>query len=337
MAKKKNIIFHYCSVEAFHSIITSKSFWLFSLSSSNDLKEMTEAKKVIYKILSEEKYKNINKPDIHKHEFYSLSCTSKKDNAFHFCKYADNERGVCLGIDTAIFKKYFNRNLPLDWHDDYLSFEEVIYDDKQGETAIRNNLEQRLLNIEQPRKEKNKLRKALWNEIPEQLKNELKEQIPTDMLFHFEPILKTINYKDESEVRLLFNRNQFQLRKEKYKGNFNANNPIIKKFRDAPSRRNFENAKVNGKGVEALFAYAYDILIKSAEKMKFNDLPKFRVVSGVIRKHIELNMEYIWDKQPIKKVILGPNCKTDIKEINEFLKANKILCEAEKSSIMNRK
>ena len=56
--KKQNIIYHYCSLEAFYSIITIKSFWLFSLSSSSNLKEIKEAKRILDEVLSEEKYKS---------------------------------------------------------------------------------------------------------------------------------------------------------------------------------------------------------------------------------------------------------------------------------------
>jgi len=75
---------------------------------------MNEAKKILNKILCEEKYKSINKPDKSEYgEFYSLSCTSKRDSTLHFCKYADNDKGVCFGIDTEVFKKYLNLKLNL--------------------------------------------------------------------------------------------------------------------------------------------------------------------------------------------------------------------------------
>jgi len=68
-----------------------------------------------------------------------------------------------------------------------------------------------------------------------------------------------------------------------------------------------------------------------------NNPPRFIFKSGVKREYIELKMNAIWKKQPIKEVILGPNCKIDIKEFNEFLELNKILCKVEPSKIKNRK
>jgi len=334
--QNENIVYHYCSLEAFYSIIKEKSFWLFSLDSSNDLKEMTEAAKIINKVLKEKNYKNMNKPNVITHEFYSLSCTKKKDNALHFCKYADNENGVCLGIDTIVFEKYLEETLSLDLYRDYLSFQDVIYMDGQEKMEIRNYLDNKLHSIEHPEKMENKILKTLWSGASEQQKKEFRERIPTNALSHFKPRLKIKNYKDESEVRILFDRNQFQSNKNMLKNNFDANDPIIKKYLKNPSDEAFDNASAQ-KGIEILFAYLYETLFESAAQLTMSSLPKFRVMSGVIRKYMELNMRIIWNKQPIKKVILGPNCKTNIKELNEFLKSNDVLCKAVKSKIKNRK
>jgi len=298
--KKQNIIYHYCSLEAFYSIITNKSFWLFSLSSSYDLKELTEAETIIDKILTEEKYKSIEKPD----EFYSLSCTSRRDSASHFNKYADNDKGVCFGIDINAFKKYFKNTSLMHPYFGYLFFPEVIYDDNQKEKEIKRYLEERLSYIEQPDKvDAKEFHEILIAASPKQYKDALKKLTYTNTLSRFKPKLKIENYKDESETRILFCRSQFQL----YKNLFKAN------------------------------PYLYDAQVKPAEKLNLDKEPKFKVVSGVIRKYIELNMKLIWNERPIKEVILGPNCKTEIKEFNEFLKLYDVGCESENSKIKTRK
>ena len=134
----ENIIYHYCSLEAFYSIITSKSFWLFSLDSSNDLDETTKAKEIIDNVLKEEKYKSIPIRDNSKQEeFYALSCTRKRDSALHFNKYADNDKGVCLGIDTNVFKKYLNSTERLNPYFGYFYFLEVIYKNNKKEKEIK--------------------------------------------------------------------------------------------------------------------------------------------------------------------------------------------------------
>jgi len=298
--KKQNIIYHYCSLEAFYSIITNKSFWLFSLSSSYDLKELTEAETIIDKILTEEKYKSIEKPD----EFYSLSCTSRRDSASHFNKYADNDKGVCFGIDINAFKKYFKNTSLMHPYFGYLFFPEVIYDDNQKEKEIKRYLEERLSYIEQPDKvDAKEFHEILIAASPKQYKDALKKLTYTNTLSRFKPKLKIENYKDESETRILFCRSQFQL----YKKFFKANPDL------------------------------YNAHVKPAEELNLNEEPEFKVRSGVMRKYIELGLEAIWDKQPIKEVILGPNCKANIDEFNEFLELNKVLCKAIPSYMEIRK
>jgi hypothetical protein len=311
--KKENIIYHYCGLEAFHSIITTKSFWLFSLNSSSDLKEMNEATRILNKVLNEEKYKSINKfNNSRQDEFYSLSCTSKRDSALHFNKYADNDKGVCFGIDTEVFRKYLKNTSLMDLYFGYFFFPKVIYDDNQKEREIKKYLEERLRYIEQPEKTNAKeLFEMLIDDVySDKNKDILRKLTYTTVLSRFKPKLKIINYKDESETRMLFCRSQFQLYKNTFKDESGTNN----------SSNNFYNA-----------------MVKPATSLNIDGSPKFKVISGVIRKYMELEMEKIWDKQPIKEVVLGPNCKTKIEECNEFLGANKVSCNAVESEIKNRK
>jgi hypothetical protein len=304
---KKHIIYHYCSLEAFHSIITTKSFRLFSLSSSNDRKELTEAKRILDNVLRQKKYKSINKfhsskPD----EFYSLSCTSKRDSALLFNKYADNDKGVCLGIDIEVFEKYLKNTSLMDLYLGYFFFPEVIYGDNQKKNEIEKYLDEKLRYIEQPEKvDAKELYELLVDGSSEQDKEILLRKFvyPT-ALSRFKPKLKIINYEDEAEARMLFCRSQFQLYKNHLK------NPLNR---------------------------AYNALIKRAENLKMNNPPKFIFKSGVKREYIELKMNAIWKKQPITEVILGPSCKIDIKEIKEFLDLNKVLCKVVNSKIKNRR
>jgi len=310
--KEQHIIYHYCSLEAFYSIITTQSFWLFSLNSSSDLKEMDEATRILNKVLKEDnKYKSINESNSLGHnEFYSLSCTSKRDSALHFNKYGDNDKGVCFGINTDVFKKCLKNASQMDFFG-YFFFPKVIYDDKQKEKEIKKYLDEKLRYIEQPEKIKAKdLLEILIDISSGENKDFLRKLIYTTALSHFKPKLKIINYKDEAETRMLFCRNQFQ---------------SYKKLLENKSSTN------NSTGV------FYDTIVKPAKSLNIDGLPKFKIVSGVIRKYMELKMEKIWVEQPIKEVILGPNCKTKREECEEFLKANEVLCKVVKSKIKNRK
>jgi hypothetical protein len=254
--KKDHLVYHYCSLEAFYSIIATKSFWLFSLDSSNDLEEMTGAEKVIDNVLKEEKYKNMNKPKELTYEFYSFCCTRKKDNTSHFNEYADGGKGVCLGIDTTVFEKYLKETLPLNLYGDYLSFQDVIYMDGQEETKVKKYLNNRLICIEELEKE---FLKRHWDNILVQQK--FTEQIPTDVLSHFKPILKIKNFEDETEVRILFDKNGFQSYKEMLKSNFDENDPIIKKILENPSYEALKDYGTKEKNLEYISLYLYNRLV----------------------------------------------------------------------------
>jgi len=309
--KNKNIIYHYCSLEAFYSIITTKSFWLFSLDSSNDLEETTGAENIIDKVLEEEKYRSIKKPDNpRQEEFYALSCTYKRDSALHFNKYADNDKGVCLGIDTDVFNKYLKTTSQVNLFFSYFYFLEVIYDDNKKEKEIKKYLDERLRYINSERTKSKDLFEAFAKISSEENKNILREVAYTTAISCFKPKLKIENYIDEAETRMLFCRSQFQLYKKLFEYKLGTD-------------RSLDNF--------------YKALVKPAENLNLDSPPEFKVMSGVIRKYMELKMDKIWYKQPIKEVILGPNCKTNIDECKEFLEAKGISCKVDESKIKNRK
>ena len=195
--------------------------------------------------------------------------------------------------------------LQTDSYFNYFPFSKVIYNDKQKEKEIRKYLDDRLRFIEQPEKANAKefLEKLISRLPPERRKDAFRELAYITTLLRFEPKLKIINYRNEFEIRMLFGRIQFQSYKDFFKGRLDG---IYKE-------------------------------LERAKSLNIDSSPEFRVMSGVIRKYIELKMEAIWDKQPIKEVILGPNCKTDAKEFNEFLELYKVSCKVEPSKINNRK
>jgi hypothetical protein len=324
--KTPKIIYHYCSLEAFYSIITNKSFRLFSLSSSKDLKEMSEAKRMLRKIMKEEKYKSFNKLYTNESdEFYYLSCTDKKDSALHFSKYADNDKGVCIGIDTEVFQKYLLKFLPTNSYFSYFSFLEIFYDDEQKEKEIKTYLDGRLLFINQPKKVNAKeFFELIMSSKKERHKPTLRWLAYTTALSRFEPKMKIANYKDESEVRMLFCRDQFNYYKSFFENRVSTDNFTAK---ENTEKENDSKTSLNN---------LYNTSIKPAEELNFNSSPQFKVISGTLRKYMELKMEAIWNEHPIKEMVLGPNCNTDIEEFNEFLKANDVSCKAIKSNIMNR-
>jgi hypothetical protein len=281
------IIYHYCSLEAFYSIITNKSFWLFSLSSTNDIKEMSEAKRLLRKIIMEEKYKSLNRLYADENdEFYSLSCTYKRDSASHFDKYADDDKGVCIGIDTEVFEKYLLNNS----HFSYLSFTKVFYDDAQKKKEIKAYLDERLLFINQPKKVNAKeFIELIMSFNKERNKSTLRGMAYATTLSSFKPKMKIKNYESESEVRMLFCRSQFNFCKSILESISSTNN--------TSEKTDIQN------NIKKPLDDLYNTFIKPAEELNFNSSPQFKVISGTLRKYIELNMKPIWNEEPIKEVI----------------------------------
>jgi hypothetical protein len=136
--------------------------------------------------------------------------------------------------------------------------------------------------------------------------------------------MKIKNYESESEVRMLFCRNQLNFCESILEEISRTSNPTIEK--NTENKNEIKTSSCN----------LYNTLIKPAEELSLNKSPKFEVISGTLRKYIELKMESIWKEHPIKEVILGPNCNTKIEEFNEFLKENGMSCKAVKSNIENR-
>lgn len=109
----RNIIYHYCSVEAFNAIIQNKTIWLSSVYNLNDYKEIHWIKDKIFK-----KIKNsITKDNFQKYktfeELYSkqlpnvyiASFSQGSDLLSQWRAYANDGYGVAIGFNSDYFKK----------------------------------------------------------------------------------------------------------------------------------------------------------------------------------------------------------------------------------------
>lgn len=106
---KDKIVYHYCSLDALYGILKSRSFWLTSLESSNDFKELKIAKEVLSQAINE--LKQVHKGDKYysilqkieeapkdvqyrkyrpKYEYYSVAFVEEKDSLTHWERYANN-------------------------------------------------------------------------------------------------------------------------------------------------------------------------------------------------------------------------------------------------------
>ena len=134
------LIYHYTSEKAFKKIIKSQSFWLTDLRTSMDKKEMTHAKDLIHEslegIVREEDI--ISTPA---HNFYALSCTDIADDYLHYQCYADNCKGVAIGIDPNFLEAGVPNKQCVELLAYHLYFSEIIYDEQKQRNAIESKLD----------------------------------------------------------------------------------------------------------------------------------------------------------------------------------------------------
>lgn len=138
--KMTKLIYHYTSEKAFIKIIKSKSFWLTNLWTSMDEKEMTYADSLIREFLDDivSKENIISSPA---HNFYAFSCTDIDDDYLHYQCYADNCKGVAIGIDPNFIEAGVPNKQCVKVLASHLYFSEIIYDEQKQRNAIESQLD----------------------------------------------------------------------------------------------------------------------------------------------------------------------------------------------------
>lgn len=139
-----NIIYHYCSVEAFLSIIQNKKIWLSSSLTTNDYLENKLILLKVEKFINEEdiKYKDIFQKFyqslyLNVQGFY-ISCFSENgDMLSQWRAYTNDGLGVSIGFDVNSLPS-FDRQIMM--HSDpkeCISTKKVIYDENMLDKVIK--------------------------------------------------------------------------------------------------------------------------------------------------------------------------------------------------------
>lgn len=142
MPKKQTVFYHYTSIDALYSIVSSKTFWLANAKSSNDKTERSFKLKKFCKMLSDVKEKfdvpSVIKaidiflekkelvPEFEKRKFYILSLTNQKDNLAHWERYASEKHGIALALNSKLFDMLDDK-LPSLFRQDILSDFDLSY------------------------------------------------------------------------------------------------------------------------------------------------------------------------------------------------------------------
>lgn len=152
--EKEEIVYHYCSLEGFLSIIQNSSIWMFDISKSNDCLERSYIyNKIKNRIESE---LEITPEDLHAWKTgckvnevsdylmltYVACFSERKDCLSQWRGYADDGKGISIG-----FCKKMLESLPKIMHHK-LSFSKVIYDENQQEKYVNKVVEEIFRNME---------------------------------------------------------------------------------------------------------------------------------------------------------------------------------------------
>lgn len=186
------ILYHYCGLEAFLSIIKNSTLWLSDIRKSNDYLECVYCRdKINEKIrgfLEDDKEDleawnfgyNINS-DLSMDMISYVACFSEnKDQLSQWRGYADNGAGIAVGFSRESFAD-LKEAAP-----SHISFRKVIYDEKEQEKFIERIGRESI--------------KAMETKPVAQVAAELNQNYRLQF-----PVLKNASFEEEAEWRIIFN------------------------------------------------------------------------------------------------------------------------------------
>ena len=186
------ILYHYCGLDAFLSIIKNSTLWLSDIRKSNDYLECVYCRdKINEKIrgfLEDDKEAleawdfgyNINS-DLSMDMISYVACFSEnKDQLSQWRGYADNGAGIAVGFSRESFAD-LKEAAP-----SHISFRKVIYDEKEQEKFIERIARESI--------------KAMETKPVAQVAAELNQIYRLQF-----PVLKNASFEEEAEWRIIFN------------------------------------------------------------------------------------------------------------------------------------
>lgn len=302
------IYYHYTSLDALYSIVTSKVFRLTSLKSSNDKKELYYKPENFLKNFTNvcENEKDINKKEylglvgdsikFNKKSFfeqcrqrtfpYSLCLSEKKDNLTHWDRYASRCTGICIGFNLSSLKVLMQRMSILAFGIGLYDSDKVFYSSEKIEENLRRDI---LILID-----------VLLTHIEQMESVDIKKTIRENGYIYAVTAYKRLmqfsknsSFVDEDEIRLYHDTTSLK---------------TILHLIDVLSEPELhKNMKKN-----------FSELIKKLHL----DEDKFVMTKSGIRSYKELCLEEVWGSGTIPEIILGPMCIQNKNELRRFLRAN---------------
>lgn len=305
---KEEIFYHYCSINALYGIITNKSFWLTSLESSNDSKELKLGKEVLERALNELKSEHCDSKYFRffdrimeapkdsnfkkyrpKYRYYGLSFAENKDSLTHWERYGDESKGVCIGVNLWMIKHFFENYALPDIVANWLQSSKIYYSyDEQVEYA-KSSIISKLERFDM-------ITNSKYEEI-----DHIFTSIYYSTLATIKPRFKHKGFSDEDEFRVYLEEGEAEEESSFYKRNT-----------DCLDYKNKE-----------LFLNISKHILEAAESLEIlKKNKKYGVFKDGIRSYYSMNLSEIWSEALIKEVIIGPKCFQNKKELINFIRAN---------------
>ena len=281
------IVYHYCSLEAFKSIIENKCLWLCDVQKSNDSAECTYFENIMinhinYNILlltsnynhddnRDRKIKALQllKESLHNSQteratIYSCSFSYNGDQLSQWRGYADDGYGIAIGFSDY----FFVRQLP------HGTFNRVLYGQGHANSTCEKILQKAFLSYEHDKNGEND------PDYTTTFVLNVLEQLDRHNIF-----FKSDAFIEENECRVV--------------------------MRIAPNRYS---------------ALSYDFLLRNPHidpndtTLNFSiSTEKYRIAQHTFSSYIELSFDKIKDLL-INSITLGPKCQADPKDIRQFLR-----------------
>jgi len=139
----KDILYHYCSTEAFHSIVTTHSIRLSSLSLSNDSMEGNMATDALVRLAKRDRLDAgtiqilRGKLDLYINESVGFCLSEHRDQLSQWRGYAADANGVAIGFSREYLELLRDEyNSSENGNDPGFTIEEVVYEQKEHEVKV---------------------------------------------------------------------------------------------------------------------------------------------------------------------------------------------------------
>ena len=314
------IFYHYTSLDALYSIIQTRTFRLMSLKSSNDKTELSynadnfiadyvEVCDDIFEQTEEESVKifaQTTKAKVQreekaiKKEFsknkcqpYALCLSRKKDNLTHWDRYADQCKGVCIGINISAID-VFAKRFGFDDLADFLFDTDIIsYSHEENKKRILLSM-MRVFDVYY----------NYWGQQDIDKMIKIIEKDTSHMMAstgnRIVRFIKDSSFLDEDEVRLYHNSYSIS---DWFDILYSFTNPDLDEDTISAAELDIQN---------------YNEFL---DKMDIRQ-EKFAMTRTGIRGYRNMCLSEVWGSGVIPEIILGPMCIQNRQELNRFLHSN---------------